>query len=170
MIINSTKVKTEALLLFCRDLINSYNNSEDDIFSINIDIKSFMDTRINQLLKAINISVQPIDYYLRNNKVSRIAMIVKTYQYINNSISKQLKDGQQFNPSMLCFALLSTWFAELDITKDDKEFIYFSIYPYSEIYDKLFIEIANKEYRNLNISMLNIAENTMFNLHKYRFK
>ena len=127
MIINSTKVKTEALLLFCRDLITSYNRDNDDMFSINSNIKTFMNDRIEQLLKAINISVQPIDYYTRNSKVSRISIILKTYQYINNSVSKQLKDGDKFNPSMLCFALLSTWFAELDITKEDKEFLFFSI-------------------------------------------
>ena len=170
MIINSTKVKTEALLLFCRDLITSYKTSEDDIFKINHDISSFMNERIEQLLKAINISVQPIDYYIRNNKVSRISMIVKTYEYINKSISKELKKGEEFNPSMLCFAILSTWFAELDVTDNDKEFLFFSIYPYSEIYDKLFLEIQNEEYKNLNFVMLNIAEKCMFNLYKYKFK
>ena len=169
MVINSTKVKTEALLLFCRDLITSYN-SNDDIFLVNDEVKSFINVRVEQLLKAINISTQPIDYYVRNSKVSRISMILKTYTFINKNISKQFENGEKFNPSMLCFALLSTWFAELDLTKDDKEFIYFCLYPYSEVYDKLLLDIQSDEYKQLNISMLNIAESSMFNLYKYKFK
>jgi len=169
MVINSTKVKTEALLLFCRDLITSYK-SNDDIFLVNDDVKSFINARVEQLLKAINISTQPIDYYIRNSKVSRISMILKTYTFINKNISKQFENGERFNPSMLCFALLSTWFAELDLTKDDKEFIYFCLYPYSEVYDKLLLDIQSDEYKQLNISMLNIAESSMFNLYKYKFK
>ncbi|MEA3383450.1 MAG: hypothetical protein U9Q20_02085 [Campylobacterota bacterium] len=170
MIINSKKVKTEALLLICRDLINSYNTQDDNMFDISDEIKTFMNQRIEQLLKAINIAIQPIDYYTRNAKVSRISIILNTYQYINKSLSKEFQNGEKFNPSMLCFALLSTWFAELDVTIDDKEFIFFCVYPYSEIYDKLLLEVNNNEFKNLNISMLNIAEKSMFNLFKYKLK
>ena len=88
MIINSSKVKTEALLLFCRDLIDSYKNSEDELFNTSENLKEFIDTRSLQLLKAINISIQPTEYYTRNIRVSRISLIYKTYQYINNNISK----------------------------------------------------------------------------------
>jgi len=170
MIINSSKVKTEALLLFCRDLIDSYKNSEDELFNTSENLKEFIDTRSLQLLKAINISIQPTEYYTRNIRVSRISLIYKTYQYINNNISKLLKKGDTFNPSMLCFALLSTWFAELSIGEEDKEFIFFCLYPYSEIYDKLLLNIEDAHYKNLNIAMLNIAENTVYKLHNYRFK
>jgi hypothetical protein len=170
MIINSSKVKTEALLLFCRDLIDSYKNSDDNLFQTSDELKYFVDERSAQLLKAINISIQPTDYYVRNIRVSRINLIYKTYQYINSNISKLLKQGDSFNPSMLCFALLSTWFAELSIGEEDKEFIYFCLYPYSEIYDTLLLNIEDINYKNLNIAMLGIAENTVYKLHSYRFK
>ncbi len=170
MIINSSKIKTEALLLICRDLITSYNKNDDEMFMVNNEIKIFMNIRVNQLLEAINLAVQPIDYYTRNSNVSRIAIIIKTYQFINKNISKQIKTGEKFNPSMLCFTLLSTWFAELNVTQENKELIFFSIYPYSEIYDKLLLEINSDEYKQLNISMLNIAEKSMFALFKYKFK
>lgn len=169
MIINSSKVKTEALLLFCRDLIDSYKNSKD-IFNVSDETTLFIDHRIEQLLKAINIVIQPTDYYIRNERVSRISLIIKTYKFINKNISIYLKEGDRFNPSMLCFALLSTWFAELQVGEEDKEFIYFSIYPYGEVYDKLLVNIDNHEFRSLNIAMLNLAENTVFKLHDYKFK
>ena len=170
MIINSSKVKTEALLLFCRDLISSYKDNNDEVFDVTKDIKEFVDDRTLQLLKAINISVQPIDYYLRNKKVSRISMILKTYEYINKNITKLMKNNTRFNPAMLCFSLLSTWFAELGHELQSKEFLFFTIYPYGEIYDRLLLNIENIEYKTLNISMINIAEDTIFKLNTYRFK
>ena len=170
MIINSSKVKTEALLLFCRDLIDSYKNNEDDLFDISEVLKEFIENRIAQLHKAINVSVQPIDYYLRNRKVSRISMILKTYEYINKSITKLLKNNTSFNPSMLCFSLLSTWFAELGNENNTKEFLFFTLYPYSEIYDNLLLHANTLEYKRLNISMINVAEETVFKLNTYRFK
>ena len=170
MIINSSKVKTEALLLFCRDLIDSYKDNNEDVFDVSKEIKTFVDNRTMQLHKAINISAQPIDYYLRNQKVSRIAMILKTYQYINKNITKLLKNNTKFNPAMLCFSLLSTWFAELGNEQNSKEFLFFTIYPYGEIYDTLLLNTSNMEYKSLNISMINIAEETIFKLNGYRFK
>lgn len=170
MIINSSKVKTEALLLFCRDLISSYKDNNDEVFDVTKNIKEFVDDRTLQLLKAINISVQPIDYYLRNKKVSRISMILKTYEYINKNITKLMKNNTRFNPAMLCFSLLSTWFAELGHELQSKEFLFFTIYPYGEIYDRLLLNIENIEYKTLNISMINIAEDTIFKLNTYRFK
>lgn len=170
MIINSSKVKTEALLLFCRDLIDSYKDNQEEVFDISDEIKDFVEIRITQLHKAINTSVQEIDYYLRNAQVSRIHMILKSYEYINKNITKLLKNNMKFNPTMLCFALLSTWFAELEKENKTKEFLFFSIYPYGEIYDKLLLNINNIEYKNLNISMVNVAESTVLKLNTYRFK
>jgi len=170
MIINSSKVKTEALLLFCRDLIDSYKDNNDDVFDVSTDIKVFVDNRTMQLHKAINVSVQPIEYYLRNKRVSRISMILKTYEYINKNITQLMKNNTKFNPAMLCFSLLSTWFAELGHEIDSKEFLFFTIYPYGEIYDTLLLNTNNIEYKSLNISMINVAEKTIFKLNSYRFK
>ncbi len=157
-------------MLFCRELINSYQNSDENIFNISDSIKIFVDEQTEHLHKAINVSIQPKDYYIRNIRVSRIAIILKTYDHINANISKKLKQGDKFNPAMLCFALLSTWFAELSINEDDKEFLYFTLYPYSEIYDKLLLNLEDINYKNLNLNMLSIAEDTIFKLHNYRFK
>ena len=170
MIINSSKVKTEALLLFCRDLINSYKDNADEIFDVSKDITEFIENRIAQLNKAINTTVQSIDYYIRNKRVSRIALILKTYEFINKSITKVLSKNTRFNPAMLCFTLLSTWFAELGNEIKSKEFLYFTIYPYGEIYDKLLLDVDNIEYKTLNISMLNMSEKIIFQLNSYRFK
>ena len=71
---------------------------------------------------------------------------------------------------MLCFTLLSTWFAELEKENNSTEFLFFSMYPYSEIYDKLLLNLDNIEYRDLSILMLNISEDTIYKLNNYRFK
>jgi len=170
MIINTTKVKSEALLLFCRDLIDSYQNNTQNQFEVDNETITYIDEQINHLLKAINVTTQPIDYYVRNQKVSRIARILKSYQFINKQVSNSFKDGDNFNPSMLCFSLLCSWFAELSIGEEDKEYIYFCLYPYGEVYDKLLLNNKNAAYKNLNVKMLNIAENTIVKLHRYRFK
>ena len=170
MIINSSKVKTEALLLFCRDLIESYKINKNQLFDIDNRTEQFIDERIEQLLDAINFVVQPIEYYLRNSKVSRISIILKSYNFISKQVSKNFNQGDPFNPSMLCFGLLCSWFAELCINKEDKEFLYFSIYPYSEIYDKLLLNNTDLNYKSINISMLTIAENSINKLYTYRFK
>lgn len=170
MVLNISKVKSEALLLFCRDLIESYKKNDTDDFDIDETVKQFIDERTLQLLKAVNVYCQDIPYYIRNQKVTRISMIVKTYDFINNAISKKLGQKQLFNPAMLCFTLLSTWFAELSQCEDDKEFLFFTRYPYGEIYDKLLLEIENEEYKKLNLTMLNIAEEVILQLNNYRLK
>lgn len=170
MIINTTKVKSEALLLICRDLITSYRSSDQNSFKISKELISYVDEQTEHLLKAINVSTQPIDYYLRNQRVSRISMVLKSYQYINQQLSKRFKDGDMFNPSMLCFSLLCSWFAELHNNQKDKEYLYFYLYPYGEIYDKLLLNTTDLEYKNLNLKMLTIAENTIVELNRYKFK
>jgi hypothetical protein len=170
MIINTAKVKSEALLLFCRDLIESYQTNTLNQYGISDDTVKYIDAQIIDILKAINILVQPIDYYVRNQRVSRIAMILKSYQFVNQKISKEISKGESFNPSMLCFSLLCSWFTELGATQDDKEYIYFTLYPYGEVYDTLLLKNSNIEYKKLNMKMLTIAEKTIINLHKYRFQ
>jgi len=169
MIVNISKIKTEALLLFCRDLIDSYKNSDLKLFDIDDKLAQFVKDQTLQLYKAINVVVQDSDYYTRNIKVSRIKMIIKGYNFINKTIEKRLKQNSRFNPSMLCFALLSTWFLELDKEDRSKEYIYFTLYPYSDIFDKLLLNVDIAEYKKLNIAMLNIAEDTVFKLNNYRF-
>ncbi len=170
MILNLSKIKTEALLLFCRDLINAYSQNDDNIFNIDNEIKLYIKDTIKELNKAINNIVHPQQYYIDNAKNTRIKSILKSYEYINKTISTHLSKGQHFNPAMLCFSLLTTWFAELRYESQSKHFIYFTIYPYSDIYDKLLLNITNNTYKTLNISMIHIAENTMIKLHKYSLK
>jgi hypothetical protein len=165
MIINMSSVKTEALLLFCRDLIDSYKNNTNDIYNINEQTVTFIEQNIVDLNKAINVIIQENDYYIKNLKVSRIKIIVSFYNIINNTINKHLKKNNRFNPAMLCFSLLATWFKELEHQGDSKEYLYFNLYPYSDIFDILIVKVDNKEYKQLNISMVEIAENVMIQLN-----
>jgi len=66
---------------------------------------------------------------------------------------------------MLLFSMLLLWFKELGYEYNSKEFIFFSIYPYTEIYDMLLLGIKDTEYKRLNISMLQIAEDVINELN-----
>ena len=165
MIINLSSVKTEALLLFCRDLIEAYENNTDNIYDISADTKEFVSSNIKYLKKAINVVLQDNSYYIKNSKVTRIKIILAYYNQINNSINTYFTKNNEFNPSMLCFSLLATWFKEFEHAKNSKEYIYFTLYPYGEIFDILIVKQDNIEYKNLNINMIQIAENTMTKLN-----
>jgi len=165
MIIDMSSVKTEALLLFCRDLINSYKNNTDDIYNIDSNVKEFINKNIQDLQKAIDVIVQNNDYYIKNIKVSRIKIIVSFYNMINKTITNYLQNSTRFNPAMLCFSLLATWFKELEHQGNSKEFLYFNLYPYGDIFDLLIVKTNNKEYKNLNITMVEIAEDVMVKLN-----
>jgi hypothetical protein len=169
MVVDVVSLKTEALLLFCRDLINTYNDDKINPTSIFITddyLREFIKNHINNLQKGINAILQPNDYYIRNMKVSRIKLIVKIYNQINIMVSNHLKNDPKFNPSMLLFSMLATWFKELGYENNSKEFIFFSIYPYSEIYDVLLLNVKNLEYKKLNINMIQIAEDVIIRLDK----
>ena len=53
MIINLSKIKTEALLLFCKDLINSYINEVNTHYEINDELNTY----INNLSKYVFIKI-----------------------------------------------------------------------------------------------------------------
>lgn len=157
MILNISKIKTEALLLFCRDLIDSYKTSEIFIGAdktLEDEFKSIND----DMYKQINNLIEEPNYYIKNRSSFRIKAILNSYNYINKTISKILKPNERFNPSMLYFSLLALWFNELNKESNSKEYIFFILYPYSNIYDKFLIKIENSEYKKTNIKMIEIAE------------
>ncbi len=171
MILNISKIKTEALLLFCRDLIISYKDKEE-INSYGIDediIKSFENIGNDMLKQIINVTF-PDSYYLQNKNHFRIKAILNSYNFINNEISKSLNENENFNPSMLYFSLLALWFKELNKESKSKEYIYFIIYPYGQVYDKLLINIKDKDFKELNIKMIELAEKIIQKLDNYNLK
>ena len=46
MILNLSKIKTEALLLFCRDLIQEYSLKNDHLFNIDNNTKLYIEDTI----------------------------------------------------------------------------------------------------------------------------
>jgi len=166
VVVNVISLKTEALLLFCRDLITTYNQNETEtIFKDDENLAKFIEKNVKDIEKGISAILQPNEYYIRNMRVSRIRLIVKFYNQINKSVSKHLQNNARFNPSMLLFSMLLLWFKELGYEYNSKEFIFFSIYPYTEIYDMLLLGIKDTEYKRLNISMLQIAEDVINELN-----
>ncbi|WP_368028959.1 hypothetical protein [Arcobacter sp. s6] len=134
-----------------KDIIENFNN-------IGID-----------MLKEIKKVTYSDAYYLSNRKTSKVKAILEGYNFINKEISTNLKENQSFNPSMLYFSLLALWFKELNKESRSKEYIYFIIYPYFHAYDKLLVEMKNKEFKKLNIQMIELAEKVIYKFDKYSF-
>ena len=170
MILNLSQIKTEALLLFCKDLIESYKNIDDINFDIEKDLNSYISSISEDILKQLKIVTFPNDYYLKNNKHYRIKAILKAYNFINKEIDKELKKIKFFNPTMLYFSLLAVWFKELDKESKSKRYIYFTIYPYTNVYDKLLINIKDEKFKLMNIAMIELAEKVVLKLDKISFK
>ena len=169
MILNTSKIKTEALLLFCKDIILSYQEKEDEFFDVNEEVKEYVKSVTQDILKQLHGTTHPNAFYLRQKNNSRIKAILNAYNFINKSLSIELQNRKTFNPSMLYMSLMATWFAELGKESKSKEFIYFSMYPYSEIYDKLLINVKDNNFKALNISMIDIAETIVYKLDNYKF-
>jgi hypothetical protein len=167
MVINISKIKTEALLLFCRDLILSYKDN-NELKSYDLD-SSLMEEFNNigiKILEEINKITFSQEYYIRNSKNFRVRAILNCYDFINKELSKNLKNSEEFNPSMLYFSMLTLWFKELEKESKSKEFIYFLLYPYENVYDKLLIKIKNIEYKNMSIKMLELSEKIIYKYEK----
>lgn len=162
MIINISKVKTEALLLLCKDLFSSYIDKDDlNIFEVYYDVKNYINDTSKELLKQLNNVTRDNSFYIENRSSFRVSAILKAYNYLNKQLSNEFKEGTSFNPSMLCFSLLAMWFKELNKEAQSKEYIYFLLYPYSNIYDKLLLKIKDEKFKALNIKMIDIAEQVM---------
>ena len=174
MILNLSKIKTEALLLFCKDLIASYIDKEDKLFDVDEETNNYIDEISNAMYKQMKNVTFPNDYYIENSKHYRIKAVLKAYNFINKELTKEFEQnentGKVFNPAMLYFSLLAVWFKELDKESKSKEYIYFTIYPYSNIYDKLLVNIKDEEFKKLNISMIEIAEKIIYKLDRVSFK
>jgi len=170
MILNISKIKTEALLLLCKDIILSYQDNNSDLFDIENDLKEFIEKNTNEILRELQRVTKPYDFYLRQRNNTYVKAVLHSYEYLNKTLSKQLEIGKAFNPTMLYFSLLATWFAELQKESRSKEYIYFILYPYSIVYDKLLLNLTNKEFKALNISMISIAEKVILDFEKYKFK
>ncbi|RXJ97692.1 hypothetical protein CRU98_12815 [Arcobacter sp. CECT 8986] len=170
MILNLSKIKTEALLLFCKDLILSYKDKEEKLFDVSLDIDNYITSISEDILKQIRTVTFEDEHYIQNRNHYRIKAVFKAYNFINSEISKHLKEDATFNPAMLFLALLAIWFKELDKEKDSKEFIYFILFPYANMYDKLLFEVKNEEFKKINIKMMNIAESVIFNYDRLSLK
>ncbi|OCL84088.1 hypothetical protein [Arcobacter porcinus] len=160
MILNISKIKTEALLLFCRDLINSYKDSKSNLGLDDLLEEEFK--KINSdIYKQLNNLLQEPSFYIKNQSSFRVKAILKSYNFINSSISKSLQKDEAFNPSMLLFSLLALWFKEFNKEANSKEYIFFILYPYSNVYDKFLLKIKDSNFRDMNIKMIEIAEKTI---------
>jgi len=169
MILNLSQIKTEAILLFCKDLISSYKDKDEDIFEVDKETNEYINKISEEMYKQMENCTAPTDYYLKNSNHFRIKAVIDAYNFLNKQLSYELKDGATFNPAMLYFSLLAVWFKELDKENKSKKYIYFTIYPYGNVYDKLLVNIKDEKFKKLNIDMIEIAEKVIYRLEKYSF-
>ena len=171
MILNLSKIKTESLLLFCKDLIESYQGQEDiNSDGVDKEIINKFNKISEDMLKEIKKVTFSNEYYLQNRTHYRIKAILDAYNFINKEINKTLQKDNTFNPSMLYFSLLALWFKELNKESKTKEYIYFLIYPYGNVYDDFLVSIKDEEFKKLNLKMIDLAEQIIYRLDKYSFK
>ncbi|HFU75874.1 MAG TPA: hypothetical protein ENK66_06465 [Arcobacter sp.] len=166
MVFDPIALKSEALLLFTRDLIETYENKNEIVFDVDKTIGEFVDFHIQNLKKGINSFVQENSYYLRNRNISRIKMILHYYSLLQKQVENQLNKNDKFDPCMLSFSMLAIWFKELGIESKVKELIFFAIYPYGDVYDKLLVDNYNDEYKKINIKMINLSEKIIMKFYK----
>jgi hypothetical protein len=169
MILNLSQIKTEALLLFCKDLILSYKDSEQKLFNVNEEIDEYIIGVTEDFLKQIGRVTSDNDYYLYHRKHYRIKAILDAYDVINRAISYELKENTPFNPAMLYFSLLAVWFKELGKENKSKEYIYFLLYPYGQVYDKLLVNVEDEAFKAMNIAMIQLAEKVIYKLEGFSF-
>ena len=171
MILNLSKIKTESLLLFCKDLILSYKDKEEiNISGMDKELIDKFNKISDVMLKEINRATFPSDYYMKNRKHYRIKAVLDGYNFINKEISKSLEEKKAFNPSMLYFSLLALWFKELNKESRSKEYIFFSLYTYNNVYDELLVKVKNNQFKKMNVSMIEVAEEVIYKLDSYSFK
>lgn len=170
MILNLSKIKTEALLLFCKDLILSYKDKEEKLFNVDDEIDEYINSVSSDFLKQINNVTFESSHYINNRNHYRIKAVLNAYNFINREISDVFKDGTTFNPSMLFLSLLAVWFKELDKERTSKEFIYFTLFPYANLYDKLLVNIKDENFKAINIMMLEVAERVIYKYDKLSLK
>ena len=166
MIVNIYEAKTEALLFMCREIILFYRDKDTNSFNISANIKKYIYQEIETILKGINAIIQPKQYYIQNQKFVRIRYIIQYVNFLEQQLSKMLKKNEVFNPSILVVSLLTTWFKEFEIV-DNKVYVFFKIYPYWEFFDKIFIEIKDKDFKQISYKMLDISERLLL---KYKNK
>ncbi len=162
MILNTSKIKTEALLLFCKDLINSYKDQSNENINENNELLNEFNKISDEMLTQINQVTFSTSYYLSNRKNFRVKAVLNAYNFINSKLTKLLQKNSQFNPSMLYFAFLALWFKELNKEEKSKEYIFFSLYPYSKAYDDFIVKNSDEKSKLMNINMIKLAEQIIY--------
>lgn len=166
MIVNIEKIKTEALLIFCRDLIVSYQNAEL-VVDVEYEIINKMKLQTELILVEIRKVTKQPAFYIQNKNHFKVKAILNAHNFLVNFCNTRFKNDDVFNPFVLVLSILTYWFGELEKEKNTKEYIFFSIYPFCEIYDDFFIKTKNSSYKIINLKTIEIAEELTKAYDKY---
>jgi hypothetical protein len=161
MIVNISKIKTEALLLLSKELIKSYIYKDEKIFFVDETTTKFIEDRTYDIYTNIIKTIHKDEAYTTGSNV-HARFVMKYFDFLNKQITKELKMGEPFNPSVLLFSMLATWFLELGHESKSKEYLYFSLFTYGEIYDLMFVNTQDVAYKAMNIKMVDIAERIIY--------
>lgn len=101
MILNTSKIKTEALLLFCKDIILSYQEANQDLFDINSEVKEFIQKNTQEILRELNKVTKPNDFYWAKREHAYVKAVLRSYEYLNKTLNQQLEKGKPL--TLRCF-------------------------------------------------------------------
>ncbi len=173
MILQVSTIKTKALLLICKELMQMYQDNETqnklEEKSEGIKEESFksLDTSLEKLSEDLLKELKRITKFYYNldpisqdetPEISSKKAIKKSYDFLNFELNIHLAKNEPYCPLMLCISFLSFWFKELEKENSNKEFIYFLIFPYEQSYDEILFNKENKKYKLLNLKMLELGE------------
>lgn len=157
MIINISDIKTEALLIFCRDIFASYKDSSL-LLEIEPELWGYFQEQNEILLSEINAIIQPNSFYIKGSMAYKNRAIIKYYQHLNNITSSFFKTEQPFNPMLFVISLLTYWFVEYGYEKKSKKYLFFHLFPFVELYDKFLYSVNDTNYKIINITTIDISQ------------
>lgn len=157
MIINISDIKTEALLIFCRDIFASYKNSPL-VLDITPELWRYFNEQSELLLNQINAIIHPNDFYIKGSNAYKNRTIIKYYEHLNSITSSCFKEQQPFNPMLFVISLLTYWFVEYGHEKKSKKYLFFHLFPFVELYDKFLYDVSDTNYKIINITTIDLSQ------------
>jgi len=177
MILQISTIKTKALLLICKELMQMYqdneaqNKLEEKVKKDKKESFESFDTSLEKLSQGMLKELKRITkfYYDLSSETSDLKnqeAIKKSFDFLNFELNAHLAKNEPFCPLMLCVSFLSFWFKDLKQEGSNKEFIYFLMFPYKQSCDEILSSKEDEKHKLLNLKMLEFSEEIILKYDK----